>query len=243
MSKDYTVGIVGGMGSYATADLFKRIIDAFPAEKEWDRPRIIIDNYCTMPSRVRAILYNEKREELVCDLSESVANLLNAGANRIILACNTSHVFLDEVRKTVAQSEGKFINIIEECARDISSQGFSEASLIASEGTVQTGIYPQIFKPFGISICSPSDSEYAKIRELIEAVKQNNITKQTLDSFVRFINDFSTDAVILGCTELPIIYSQCLQNGYSFAKHIFDPLEAAIAVLQKEYSMAAEIQE
>ena len=62
--KDYVVGIVGGMGSYATVDFFKRLVDAFPVEKEWDRPRIIIDNKCTMPSRVRALLYGEKREEL-----------------------------------------------------------------------------------------------------------------------------------------------------------------------------------
>ena len=34
-----TIGIVGGMGSYATLDFFRRILDAFPAEKEWDRPR------------------------------------------------------------------------------------------------------------------------------------------------------------------------------------------------------------
>ena len=39
-----TIGIVGGMGSYATLDFFRRILDAFPAEKEWDRPRIVIDN-------------------------------------------------------------------------------------------------------------------------------------------------------------------------------------------------------
>ena len=54
-----TIGIIGGMGSYATLDFFSRLLAAFPAEKEWDRPRILIDNRCTMPSRVRAILYGE----------------------------------------------------------------------------------------------------------------------------------------------------------------------------------------
>lgn len=44
-----TIGIVGGMGSYATLDFFRRILDASPAEKEWDRPRAVIDNHCTMP--------------------------------------------------------------------------------------------------------------------------------------------------------------------------------------------------
>ena len=46
-----TIGILGGMGSYATCAIFQRLLDAFPAEKEWDRPRILIDNNCAMPSR------------------------------------------------------------------------------------------------------------------------------------------------------------------------------------------------
>ena len=45
------IGIVGGMGSYATLHFFQKLLEATPAEKEWDRPRIIIDNRCTMPSR------------------------------------------------------------------------------------------------------------------------------------------------------------------------------------------------
>lgn len=60
MSK--VIGILGGMGSYATVEIFRRVIDAFPAEKEWDRPRILIDNNCIMPSRVRAILYEEREK-------------------------------------------------------------------------------------------------------------------------------------------------------------------------------------
>ena len=43
--EDYVIGIIGGMGSYATIDFFRRLVDAFPAEKEWERPRIIVDNY------------------------------------------------------------------------------------------------------------------------------------------------------------------------------------------------------
>ena len=63
--KEYVLGVLGGMGTYATIHLFQQYAEIFPAEKEWDRPRIIIDNNCTMPSRVRAILYNEKRECLL----------------------------------------------------------------------------------------------------------------------------------------------------------------------------------
>lgn len=99
MSKNITIGVLGGMGTYATIHLFQQYADVFPAEKEWDRPRIIIDNRCTMPSRVRAFLYNENVSQLIGEMSESMKHLCDAGCNRIILACNTSHLFLPEIYK------------------------------------------------------------------------------------------------------------------------------------------------
>ena len=69
---DYVIGIVGGMGSYATVKFFERIVDSFPVEREWERPRIVIDNKCTMPSRVRSILYDENTDLLINELSDSV---------------------------------------------------------------------------------------------------------------------------------------------------------------------------
>lgn len=78
--KTNTIGILGGMGSYATVEIFRRMVEAFPAEKEWDRPRILIDNNCIMPSRVRAILYNEKREELIQQMSDSINFLAGGGS-------------------------------------------------------------------------------------------------------------------------------------------------------------------
>ena len=70
------IGLVGGMGSIATVDYFRRLIDAFPAQKEWDRPRIIIDNRCDIPSRVRGILYGEKTKEIVASLIESIQMMI-----------------------------------------------------------------------------------------------------------------------------------------------------------------------
>lgn len=62
--EEFVIGVLGGMGTYATINFFEQYADIFRGEKEWDRPRIIIDNRCTMPSRVRAYLYNEKKKNL-----------------------------------------------------------------------------------------------------------------------------------------------------------------------------------
>ena len=80
------IGVLGGMGTYATIHLFKQYAEIFPAKKEWDRPRIVIDNRCTMPSRVRAFLYNENVDQLVAEMAGSMQYLTDAGCNRIILA-------------------------------------------------------------------------------------------------------------------------------------------------------------
>ena len=89
MKENFVIGVLGGMGTFATIHLFRQYADVFPAEKEWDRPRIIIDNRCTMPSRVLAFLRHIKEEELIGQMSDSMQHLVDAGATRIILACNT----------------------------------------------------------------------------------------------------------------------------------------------------------
>lgn len=229
------IGIVGGMGSYATVDLFKRLVDAFPAEKEWDRPRILLDNYCTMPSRVRAILYNERREELCKDLAFSVKHLIESGADKIILACNTSHVFLPEIKQLVPEAERTIVDIIDTLANDIHLNNVDEVNLIASEGTIETKIYNSKFARYGITINSPTEIQYKLLRDFIEAIKQNNLTESIMSSFVKFVDECSTDSVILGCTELPILYSECLKSGFKFRKKIFDPLQSTIDLLVSNF--------
>lgn len=224
-SDNKVIGVVGGMGSYATVDFFRRLVDAFPAEKEWDRPRIIIDNRCTMPSRVRAILYNERVDELVDSLSSSIKMMIDNGATHIILACNTSHVFLNEVYVRIPESIDKIVNIIDECAKDIGSSGINKIYLLASEGTIQSKVYENTFKKYDIRIESPSEVEFEKLRYFIEAVKQKNITDDVIEKFVKYIEKINSDSIILGCTELPILYELCKNK---INKKIFDPLEAAI---------------
>lgn len=91
--ENLNIGVLGEMGTYATIHFFKQYAEIFLAEKEWDRPRIVIDNRCTMPSRVRAFLYNENVDQLVAEMADSMQYLTDEGCNRIILACNTSHLF------------------------------------------------------------------------------------------------------------------------------------------------------
>lgn len=208
-----TIGVVGGMGPYATVDLYKRLVDAFPTEKDWQKPRILIDSYSTIPSRVRAVLYHEKEEEVIKGISESVSNLIRFGANRIIIACNTAHVFLPEVIKRIPESQDIIINIIEAAAQNVAKRGYKQIHLLASEGTVQTGIYKTVFSSQDIEVVNPTGEQLIEIRKLIEDVKQNRVSDTSLREFQTIINQLACIA-LLGCTELPVLYRMC-GGGYN----------------------------
>lgn len=227
------IGVVGGMGSYATLYFFEVLLKAFPAQKEWDRPRIIIDNRCTMPSRVLAVLEGIKYDQLVAELTDSVQSLLQSGATKIILACNTSHCFLNDIYKNVPDAEGKIVSIIESCCDEIVSAGEKEVSLIASEGTIQSGVFVDGLKTYGITVCSPENEQYLMQRELIEAVKQDCITDEIVHKFIELVKSFSGDALILGCTEFPVLFSKVPEGVFADIR-IYDPLLCAIKVLQRE---------
>jgi len=235
--KPLVIGILGGMGSYATVDLFHRIVDAFPGRYEWDRPRILIDNRCTMPSRVRAILYEENREELVDQMTQSTRALLDAGANRILYGCNTSHVFQDEVCAKLPEARGYLLDMIDLLAQDMSAQGVTSAYLLATEGTIQVGIFQQRFAPYGIAIESADDKQQPVIREFIEVVKQNKIDDASLEGFRDYLLGLGHQNVILGCTELPVLYRRI--NEPLDGIRIFDPMQSAIDRLVAEHHTQA----
>lgn len=211
-----TIGILGGMGSYATLDLFRRVLKAFPAEKEWDRPRILIHNNCTMPSRVRAILYNEKQEQIVAEMSESINQMVEGGATKILLGCITAHYFLPRL-----PHQDLIINAAEITAKQVAP---GDIAVLCTEGSVEAGIWTEVLKH--CAIIYPDDEQMKELREFIEVVKQDKITSEWQMKFVEYINSFPCNRVVLGCTELPVLLGESLTE-----KQIIDPMQYAIEEL------------
>lgn len=233
--KPLVLGVLGGMGTYATIHFFQQYAEVFQAEKEWDRPRIVIDNNCTMPSRVRAFLYGEKRKELVEQMASSLMGLKREGANRLILACNTSHLFLDEVYETAPEVKELVVHIIDACVERLIAQGIKKVYLLATEGTLLSGVYQQKLQAVNILCECPETDEFPLLRECIEAVKQNRVNPQIQRLFIELLNR-AEEACILGCTELPIIYDQLSsQDKDKVNCQVIDPLYLALEKVYRQY--------
>jgi aspartate racemase len=221
------IGILGGMGPEATIDLFYKIIKFSPAEKDQDHLRIIIDNNPKIPDRTAAIL--GKGEDPLPALQETARNLEKAGADFIIIPCNTAHYFLPQIQKSV---NIPVLNIIEETAKETQKKIFpiQKVGLLASIGIYKTEIYHQHFKKFNIEVISPKEKDKEEVMKVIYAVKAGDLSNGVKGNILKIAQkliDKGAEAIIAGCTEIPLI----LKEG-DISVPIIDPTQvlAKIAI-------------
>ena len=202
------IGILGGMGPEATIDLFYKIIKSTPAEKDQDHLRIIIDNNPKIPDRTAAIL--GKGEDPLPALQETARNLEKAGADLIIIPCNTAHYFLPSIQESV---KIPILNMIEETAKETQRKTpqIKKVGLLASIGTYKMEIYHQHFKKFNIEVISPEEKDKEEVMKVIYAVKAGDLSEEVKRNILKIAQkliDKGVEAIITGCTEIPLILKE-----------------------------------
>src|SRR5262245_16312339 len=100
MDAHKTIGVIGGMGPAATADLFAKLLAATPAERDQDHLRVLIDNNPHLPDRNAAIA--GRGPSPGPHLAESARGLERAGADFLIMACNTAHAFVADIEAAIS---------------------------------------------------------------------------------------------------------------------------------------------
>ncbi len=89
------VGVLGGMGPEATVDFMARVIALTPTRTDEDHVRMIVDNNPHIPSRQTALL--DDGEEPGPVIAAMAAGLETAGADFLVMPCNTAHVYADAI--------------------------------------------------------------------------------------------------------------------------------------------------
>lgn len=205
------IGIIGGMGPMATADLFKKIIELTDAEMDREHLHILIDNNTDIPDRTNAILSGSTKPlEL---MAESAERLTVQGADYIIIPCNTSHYFLDALQMRCSV---QIISMPLETARFAKAEGFKRLGLLATDGTVKSGVYEKAFEGTGIELIVPDEEGQRKVMNMtyneVKAGKTANTS--ALDGTLDSMQAQGAEAFILGCTELPIAFRSCTDRKF-----------------------------
>ncbi len=95
------VGVVGGMGPEATVELMRRVIRATPARDDADHIHMIVDNNPKVPSRIKALIEGTG-EDPGPTLAAMARGLEAAGADFLVIPCNTAHHYLPVIRTAVS---------------------------------------------------------------------------------------------------------------------------------------------
>ncbi len=194
------LGILGGMGPYAALDFAKKVLDVTPAKKDWDHIHTVIDNNVEIPSRTRAIMYNEASP--TPGIIESIGRLAAFGADLVVLPCNSAHYFYPEVEGHI---EIPWLNMLEAVAATVRKQGLKKTLVLGGYVTVTRKTYD---KYMGTSYLGEDGNSI--VYEIIEAVKlaDSSLSLDLARKLKKEIADHrkmhAIDSVLLGCTELSI---------------------------------------
>ena len=203
-----TIGIMGGMGPAATVDLMSRIISMTDAASDQQHIPMIVDSDTRIPDRTAAILSGG--EDPAPEMLESAKRLEAAGADFIIIACNTAHHFVPEIRDKIGIP---ILEMPDETAKLLKIKGVNRAAVLATDGTVQSGLFGAALERYGIQTVYPDDDQQKLIMSLVYDYIKKGITDVRdlpREEMTKLIGDLSSqgaEVLLLACTELPIAFS------------------------------------
>jgi aspartate racemase len=201
-----TAGVMGGMGPDATLDFMAKVIALTDSGNDQDHIHMIVDQDPTVPNRQRAI--SEGLNDVTVALGSMAKRLEDAGADFLVLVCNTAHVFLDGVH---ANTDIPFISIIDESVNEI-DRVCADARIVgvmATDGCLDTGIYQDAITASGRKALVPEGTAMEQLMNLITAIKAGNQgedIRRSMQTSANALVEQGADVIIAGCTEIPIVF-------------------------------------
>ena len=203
-----TIGIMGGMGPAATVDLMSRIISMTDASADQEHIPMIVDSNTRIPDRTEAIL--GRGESPVPEMLASAKRLEAAGADFIVIACHAAHYYVPEIKDKIGIP---VIDMPEETAKLLKMNGVNRAAVLATDGTVRSGLYGAALERFGIQTVYPDDRQQKTVMSLVYDYVKKGVTdpadlpREEMTSIIGDLSSQGAEALLLASTELPIAFS------------------------------------
>ncbi|KAA0998907.1 amino acid racemase [Paraburkholderia panacisoli] len=197
------IGILGGMGPLATVDFFERVIEltsAAGASCDQQHLPLLLANLPHIPDRSTAIL--AEGEDPLPALLDGIDMLNRTGVELIAIPCNSAHYWYDAMCK---RSRAPILHIAEACVAAI-PHGTRRAAVLATGGTLASGLYQRILERSDIEPIVPSGATQEHIDACIQAVKAGDLDASAvqLEAALAAFAARGCRAAVMGCTEIPL---------------------------------------
>jgi aspartate racemase len=195
------VGILGGMGPAATADLMHKVVDSTPATHDQGHVPLVVWSVPQIPDRAAAIR-NANAPSPAPEMCRGAVALAHAGAEAIAIACNTAHFWASDIQ---AATGLRLLHIADAALNRVNVN--ERTMLLATEGTREAGIYEKPASERGLQLELPDTAMQEAINQSIALVKANNtVAAQTLLApYLVSAQKSGVTTFLLACTELPLV--------------------------------------
>lgn len=202
-----TIGVLGGMGPEAGGYFFERIIRETAAGRDQDHPPVIVYSLPQVPDRTEAILHGGPSP--VPALRRGLDALRRAGADFAVMSCISAHYFYPRI---APRSPLPLLSLIDETVAAVRKMKPVPRmiGLIATTGTVRSGIVAGAFEAAGIEVIVPSARDQSRIMTAIygkKGIKAGSTEGPPREALLKIAADLvrrGAQAILAGCTEVPL---------------------------------------
>ncbi len=216
------------MGPDASARLYSRMIemarDEFGVKENHEYPEIVLQS---IP--VHEFFSNTKKaEEATFMLKDRVKKMCLQPLCCIGMACNTAHTTLVDLEQVSSVS---FVSIPREMAKEVCKRGYKRVGLLASPTTIFSGVYQTEFLNKKIELKLPENGDIENLGDIIGQVIEGEFKKpkEKLLRIADRLKKEKVEAIVLGCTELPLVFPK------NYSLPILDSVEILAKSLLTRY--------
>jgi aspartate racemase len=201
-----TVGVLGGLGPAATVDFMARLIAATPAASDQDHLRLLVDHNPVVPNRHDAIA--GRAPSVGPALAAMARGLERAGADVLVMVCNTAHAWEDDIRAAV---DVPFLSIIDATVDALDDLSPQRVGVMAADGCLEAGLYQRALAARGREAVLWDAPEQAAFMALVYRVKAGERGPELTAALATLAGALAArgaEALIAACTELPLVFAQ-----------------------------------
>ena len=206
-AEDKVLGVIGGMGPDATIDFMARVLRHTPARRDQDHVRMLVDHNPRIPSRQLAM--KGEGEDPGSTLAECAARLETAGADFIVMPCNTAHAWEADIRAAI---DIPFVSIIDESVSRALQVGEGQPiGLMTTPGCMAAGLYQGALSNHELMLQEPGEQdETMMLIDRIKAGDQSEAVASALSALGEKMVSRGAGSLIAACTELPLVMKQSM---------------------------------
>ncbi|WP_413741295.1 aspartate/glutamate racemase family protein [Sodalis sp. RH15] len=197
----FLLGVLGGMGPLATVDLLQKIIEETPARRDQEHAPVVAWSVPQIADRQRALAGTGPSP--LPDLLPALAQLNRAGASHILIPCNTAHFWYPQLAEA---SAAPIVHIADATVASLTQGAVARVGLIATQGTLNAGLFQQRFADMGIATLEPLPQEMTDwFVPGCYAVKRGELRRggELLSLLAQALIARGAERLVLACTEVP----------------------------------------